>query len=267
MSDFETVVRDNLQLALRDHELSKPRHQDPKRLSRHGYKVYSQADEDGIIAEIFQRIGTGTRTFVEFGVENGTECNTLWLLTQGWSGRWIEASASMCESIRKHHRHWLDSGQLDLVEAFLDKNNVDGLVGGSRAGRDIDLLSIDVDFNDYWLWEAIESVNPRVVVMEYNATWPPSSRVTVPYTPDASWDGSNYFGASLGALAALSDRKGYSLVGCGVAGVNAYFVRKDLLGGHFFKPGDVMEHYEPPRYHLGSLKWGHRPRPGPVVLV
>src|SRR5687768_11917978 len=86
--------------------LESERHSDPRRLTRHGYKVFSQTDEDGMIAEIFRRIGTGTRTFVEIGVEHGIECNTAWLLVQGWSGLWIEADRRSCGRIERSHEHW-----------------------------------------------------------------------------------------------------------------------------------------------------------------
>ena len=81
-------------------ELAKPRHADPKRLLRYGFKVYSQADEDGIIQEIFRRIGTTNRTFIEFGVETGVECNTVKLLLEGWRGLWIDGSATNITNIR-----------------------------------------------------------------------------------------------------------------------------------------------------------------------
>jgi hypothetical protein len=96
--------------------LAQPRYADPKRLLRHGFKVYSQHDEDGIIQEIFRRVGTTSRTFVEFGVETGAECNTTKLLIEGWRGLWIEASAPSCQRIaslfdgflkeRTHQKWW-----------------------------------------------------------------------------------------------------------------------------------------------------------------
>src|SRR4051794_30133259 len=73
-------------------ELEKPRYADPKRLLRYGAKVFSQNEEDGMIQEIFKRIGTGPRTFIEFGVENGVQCNTVKLLLQGWRGLWLESA-------------------------------------------------------------------------------------------------------------------------------------------------------------------------------
>ena len=251
-------------------ELSQPRYQEKLRLVRHGYKVHSQSDEDGIIAEIFKRIGTKNKTFVEFGVEHGIECNTLWLLMQGWAGLWIDGGASNCKRIQKTHSHFTQSGQLKLANTFITKDNIDGLLIRHFSGPDaseIDLLSIDIDFNDYWVWQAITSVKPRVVVIEYNASWPPPAAITVPYMPNAQWKSTNYFGASLGALAKLGSSKGYSLVGCCLSGVNAFFVRDDLVKGKFLMPGSAEDHYEPPRYFLTHRPNGHAPGIGPLVTV
>src|SRR6478736_6510817 len=93
-------------------ELATPRYTDPKRLLRHGFKVYSQSDEDGIIQEIFKRIGTSNRTFIEFGVE----CNTVKLLVEGWSGLWIEAAAKYAVEIEKHFGPFLAQSKLRLSQ-------------------------------------------------------------------------------------------------------------------------------------------------------
>lgn len=231
-----------------------PRFNEPGRLLASGYKVYSQGHEDGMIAEIFRRIGTSSRRFVEIGVENGLECNTTYLLLQGWSGAWIEASAENCASARRTFAGY----PLEIVERFATPETADGLIAGLSGEGGIDLLSIDIDSHDYWVWKAVTSVAPRVVVVEYNATLPPEVSKTIPYDPAYRWDGSNYFGASLGALAELAAAKGYCLVGCSPAGVNAFFVRRDLVGEHFLAPFSAANHYEPPRYHLAGPS-GHRP--------
>ena len=92
-------------------ELATPRYTDPKRLVRHGFKVYSQSDEDGIIQEIFKRIGTTSRTFIEFGVETGVECNSVKLLVEGWSGLWIEAAHAICRRNPEPFRSVSRTGQ------------------------------------------------------------------------------------------------------------------------------------------------------------
>jgi hypothetical protein len=127
---------------------------------------------------------------------------------------------------------------------------------------EIDLLSIDIDYNDYWVWKAVDVANPRVVVIEYNAALRPPMSLVVPYDPTRSWDGSNYFGASLEALVRLGRTKGYRIVGCNFSGANAFFVRDDLCADHFLDPPTAEEHYEPPRYFAHLMTGGHRGRPG-----
>ncbi|HML12348.1 MAG TPA: hypothetical protein VK456_03525 [Xanthobacteraceae bacterium] len=248
-------------------EIAKPRYAEPKRLVRHGYKVYSQNDEDGIIAEIFRRIGTTSRTFVEFGVETGVECNTARLLVEGWRGLWIESNAASAAAIRHDFAPFIAGGKLALQESLVTAENINALIGQAGFSGEIDLLSIDIDGNDYWVWKAIDVVDPRVVAIEYNATLRPPMTLVVPYRADARWDGSNHYGASLEALVRLAAAKNYRLVGCSIAGVNAFFVRADLAADRFLEPATAQEHYEPPRHYFHMLPAGHRSRPGPFEQV
>ncbi len=248
-------------------ELATPRYTQPKRLVRHGFKVYSQSDEDGIIQEIFNRIGTANRTFIEFGVETGVECNSVKLLVEGWSGLWIEAAAKYVVEIQNHFGPFLAQSKLRLSQHLITAENINAVFEQAGMSGEIDLLSIDIDYNDYWVWKALTTVKPRVVVIEYNATLRPPMSLVVPYDPARMWDGSNYFGASLEALVRLGREKGYRVVGCNYAGANAFFVRDDVAGSHFLDPATAEEHYEPPRYIYASQSAGHRARPGPYVSV
>jgi hypothetical protein len=250
-----------------DEEVAKPRNADSRRLLRHGFKVYSQSDEDGIIQEIFRRIGTTDRRFVEFGVQNGVECNTVKLLIEGWRGVWIEVDPLMVGAIRRNFAPFLDDGRLTVRENLVTAENINTLLTQAGLAGDIDLISIDIDYNDYWVWKAIDVVRPRVVVIEYNATFRPPLSITVPYDPHGRWDGSNYYGASLEALVRLGTTKGYAIVGCSISGVNAFFVRSDLTGDKFLNPATAEEHYEPPRHYFHLLPAGHAPRPGPFITV
>jgi hypothetical protein len=248
--------------------LAQPRYADPKRLLRHGFKVYSQHDEDGIIQEIFRRIGTSNRTFVEFGVETGVECNTAKLLIEGWRGLWIEANAQACKSIAAMFDPALRDRSLTLKQSLVTAENINTLIRGAELSGEIDLLSIDVDFNDYWIWKAVEIVKPRVVAIEYNAGLRPPLSLTVPYQPSHSGGGTNFFGASLEALVRLGLVKGYRIVGCNISGSNAFFVREDLCADHFIEPATAEEHYEPPRHFFSFLQAGPQaPQPGPYVMV
>jgi hypothetical protein len=246
--------------------LAAPEYADPRRLERFGRKVYSQNDEDGIVGEIFRRIGVQARTFVEFGVSDGRECNTLKLLLEGWRGLWIESGREFCAAIRHAFPDQLASGALELQESMVSAENIDQLIGASRAGRggELDLLSIDIDGNDYYVLEAIRSVKARVVVIEYNAKFPPPMDLVIRYDPRHGWDGTDYMGASLQALTNLANRLGYRLVGTNITGANAFFVRDDLAGAHFFSPASAEALYNPPRYWATSgMIVGHRPYAGP----
>jgi hypothetical protein len=254
-------------LRFRDSELDKPRHADPKRLLRYGFKVYSQCDEDGLIQEIFRRIGTGNRTFVEFGVETGIECNTVKLLVEGWRGLWLDGLEGHVAQIRTRFASFLNEDRLQVLHAFVTAENINALLKQGGVTGDIDLLSIDIDNNDYWVWKAIEIVKPRVVVIEYNATLRPPLSLVVPYDSVRTWNGTNYFGASLEALVRLGRDKGYRLVGCSIGGANAFFVQDAIAGDHFLDPATAEEHYEPPRYFFGMMRPGHPPQPGPFVSV
>jgi hypothetical protein len=247
--------------------LSKPRNTHPKRLLRHGFKIYSQNDEDGILAAIFRRIGAGSRRFVEFGVQVGFECNSAKLLIEGWQGLWMEAHAQSAARIREHFASYLSTGNLILFEKMVTAENINELLSQTGFVGDLDLLSIDIDGNDYWIWKAIETARPRVVVIEYNGSLRPPLSLVVPYSPTRIWTGGNYFGASLEALVRLARDKGYRIVGCGFAGVNAFFVRDELCKDLFLGPATAEEHYEPPRYFAKVMPAGHSGRPGHYLNV
>jgi len=236
--------------------LHNPRYQDPRRLQGHEHQVYSQNGEDGVIAEIFRRIGTTGREFVEIGVGDGMENNTTYLLLQGWKGCWIEANASQIEHIRKTFAPQLAGGQLKIEQVFVKAENIADVLRQANATLTPDLLSIDVDRNTWFIWQALAHVQARVVVIEYNALYPPAHSWKVSYAEDKTWNGTAHFGASLKAYEELGQKLGYSLVGCELFGANAFFVRSDLVGNHFCEPFTAENHYEPPRYWLGRRE-GH----------
>jgi hypothetical protein len=241
-----TLIDDHLARHLHGNE----KYADPKRLNRYEFQVFSQNGEDGVLAEIFRRIGTKGRYFVEFGVGNGTENNSVRLLLEGWKGLWIECSAKSLRAIRHAQAKFLREGSLTLRESMINAENVEGIFAEAGVPAEPDLLSIDIDGNDYWVWKAIQKFSPRVVMMEYNALFRPPIRWVRAYDPAASWKHDTYYGASLASLAALAEEKGYALVGCGYVGVNAFFVRKDLLQEKFAAPFTAEHHYEPLRLHL-----------------
>jgi hypothetical protein len=231
--------------------LDGPRHADERRLLKSGYRVYSQADEDGILHEIFKRIGEGNRTFLELGVGNGLENNTLFLLIQGWSGIWLEGSEKKTTAAKKNLAALIAARRLEIHQEFITAATIDKKLASVAGNREIDLLSIDLDGNDYYILEAIRSISPRVIVAEYNSKFPADIPWIIEYNESHRWDATDYFGAALKSLETLLAGKGYALVGCNLLGTNAFFVRKDLATeARFCAPFTSENHYEPARYFL-----------------
>jgi len=226
---------------------TKQRFDDPLFLESYGYKVYSQNDEDGIIDEIFKRIGTTNKRFIEFGVQDGLECNSHYLLFKEWSGLWIDGDSDMIKSANNKFRPVIDNGQLKIVNAFITSDNINKLFSDNGFTGEIDLLSIDIDGNDYHVWKAINVISPRVVIIEYNGKFPPDCEWVMAYNENHLWDGSDKHGASLKSYELLgkSIGNGYQLVGTNIRGVNAFFVRKDLVADFFPKPATAENLYNP----------------------
>ncbi|MDR2563160.1 MAG: hypothetical protein LBC98_04380 [Prevotellaceae bacterium] len=223
---------------------AKRRLEDSIYLDGFGYKVYSQGDEDGIIAEIFNRIGTTNKKFVEFGVQDGLESNGHFLLHKGWQGLWIDGNKKFIRNLRNYFAVPIAKKQLTVINVFITTENINKIIGnqGSTEGE-IDLLSIDIDGNDYWIWEAITCIKPRVVVIEYNAKFPPAHEWIIEYNENHIWDSSDKHGASLKSLEILGSQLGYRLVGTSRTGINAFFVRNDLAGNLFPEPATAENLY------------------------
>lgn len=236
--------------------LSSERYADPRSLNRHERQVFSQNGEDGMVDEIFRRIGTTDRRFVEVGVQDGLITNTTYLLSVGWSGVWIDAAKQLLDRATRHFHAPIAQDRLRIVNAFITAENIAETFRSAGVTPEFDFLSLDIDRNTYFAWRALSGFRPRVVAVEYNATIPPRDVWCVEYAADKSWNRTAYFGASLKAYEQLGAEFGYSLVGCELSGTNAFFVRNDLLGDHFFPPFTSEHHYEPPRYWLYS-RAGH----------
>jgi hypothetical protein len=192
-------------------------------LRAHERSVRSQCGADGVLLRIFECIGASTRYFVEFGAKDGCiESNTAHLrIDQGWSGLLMEGDA---ERVRHPVR-----------TEFVTAENVNALFAKYRVPSDLDLLSIDVDGNDYWIWKAIDGYHPRVVVIEYNIFFGPSVCKTIPYNAEFHWDKTPYHGASLAALHKLGREKGYTLVHAESYAPNAFFLKNSELPAGFIE--------------------------------
>lgn len=203
-------------------------------INDHELQIYSQNGEDGILQFIFAQIGVTSRTFVEFGMGDGRECNTAYLSLQcGWRGLLMDGNTERVAVARAFYNRVLGSGQdaVRIEEAWISAENINDLLRQHTVPGGIDLLSIDMDGNDYWVWQAVDATLPRVIVIEYSAVLGWERACTTPYDPRfVRWEkhpSGLYAGASLAALTKLGAAKGYRLVGCNRHGVNAFFVRED----------------------------------------
>jgi hypothetical protein len=240
--------------AMIDGLIARAQAQDSRRLEPHGFKAYSQNEEDGLLQEIFRRIGAPHRTFVEFGCGHGMENNSAYLLSQGWRGLWMDGGEGNAASVRNAYAHLISHGLLQFNQTFITRENIDGLIAAAKLGAgpnaEIDMLSVDLDGNDYYVWDAIKCIDPRVVVTEYNAKQRPPNDWCMPYNANHAWNDTDYFGASLTALTRLGEARGYRLVGSNLTGSNAFFVRRDLCGDLFAEPATPENLYHAPRPYL-----------------
>ena len=206
---------------------------------RVGFGVFSQSDEDGIIQYLINTLPIENKTFIEFGVENYEESNTRFLLVNNhWQGMVLDACEADIRYIKNDNIHW--QYDLQVKGTWITRDNINALLDESGFSKDVGLLSVDLDGNDYWIWEAIHSIRPRIVIVEYNSVFG-LLPIAVPYKQDFSRTAAHYsnlyYGASLSAQHSLATKKGYVLVGSNVFGHNAFFVRSDIAGD-FQAPGN-----------------------------
>jgi len=194
-------------------------------------REYAQNLEDGIIHAIFSTIGITNKYYVEFGVEDGMECNTRYLFKhKGWTGLLMDGAN--------------ENESFNLCKEFITAENIEELFAKYNVPQNFDLLSIDIDGNDYWVWKAIIHYTPRVVIVEYNACHPWNESKTVPYDATFVWDKTDYYGATLQALVKLGKEKGYTLIATDSYGVNAFFIQ-NAIAQKYFRITDPKMLYHP----------------------
>lgn len=223
----------------------------------YGYKIYSQCDEDGIIAYIFSHIGEGKRIFVEIGCGDGLENNTHALALAGWRGAWIDADPKKIKFIKNSIK---SNSRLIIIRARISELNACNIINpvlNHLGTSEIDFLSLDIDSKDLYVMQAlIAMIKPRVICVEYNAKFPPPLEISVKIT-NKIWNGDDYQGASLCCFVKLLKEAGYTLLTCNLSGVNAFFVRTtDATKFPSFTPEQL---YQPARYDLIRISSGHQP--------
>ncbi|HEY9755261.1 MAG TPA: hypothetical protein V6C97_08870 [Oculatellaceae cyanobacterium] len=197
------------------------------------FQVFSQFGDDGIIQYLIHNVEITSRRFIEFGVESYREANTRFLLiNDNWEGLIIDGSEQNMSAVKGTDIYWRHT--IEAVSAFIDKDNINDIFRKANFLGDIGIMSVDVDGNDYWILESIDTVSPTILICEYNSTFGGKRAVSIPYDPTFERNKAHfsnlYWGCSLAALEYLAAKKGYSFVGSNSNGNNAYFVRTDRLG-------------------------------------
>ena len=208
-------------------------------------KVYSQNGEDGITMKLIDLIYDGNnenKFYVEFGVENGSECNTRILREKyNWNGLQMDGNS--------------ENDSINLRKEFITKENIVSLFNKYNVPQNINVLSVDIDFNDFYcLKQILDNYTCDIIICEYNATHLAHEDKVIIYDPNGCWDGSNYFGVSLLALSKLGKKYNYSLIYCDNVGVNSFFIRNDIISSknlQFNNCGDVEKLYKSPKYGFG----------------
>ena len=195
-------------------------------LTRFERRVFSQNGEDGVLVEILNRVGVGPHYFVEFGIQEGVEGNCVLLADVfGWSGLFLEADPDLHEVVARKFAGSPVQVLCELVTAA----RINEILVAAGVPEDLDVLSIDIDGNDLYVWDALTAVSPRVVVIEYNGGIQGAGALAQPHDPDRVWDGGSAFGSTVAALESVGRRKGYTLAHTDLTGTNAFFVRDDLV--------------------------------------
>ena len=232
-----------------------------KDLSDVEFSIFSQFGDDGIIQYLINKIEVKNKTFIEFGVEDYLESNTRFLLMHdNWSGLCIDGDDKNIRYLKSQSWFW----KYDLCAEghFLTKENINELLADRFEDIEIGLLHVDIDGNDYWVWKEINSVKPIILILEYNSVFGIERRITIPYREDftrsKAYFNNLYWGASLAALNDISEKKGYSLIGCNRAGNNAYFIKNEYLGEIEKKTVEeafVLSKYRESRSQKGKLTY------------
>lgn len=217
-----------------------------------GFRKYSQFEEDGILLYIFSMIPPINRTCVEICAGNGRECNTANLIiNHGWWGHLFDGNEQNVKSGKEFFTQNKDTFLYPprFTKAWITAENVNDQIAKSGATGPVDLLCLDIDGMDYWVWKAITVIEPQVVVCETHNPIPPDKALTVPYDPEFIFESENYRGASLAAMCKLGREKGYRLVGTHRFGFNAFFI-KNGVREEFFPEVDVTACVQDPYSEL-----------------
>jgi hypothetical protein len=196
-----------------------------------GFRVYSQFEEDGMILYLLAVIGFKTRSFIDIGAGNGivSNCTNL-AVNWGFNGVYIDGNEKKAETGRKFFERHPDTWAFPpkFICAYVKSENINQIIEQAGFRGEVDFVSIDIDGNDYWIWNSLEIIQPRIVMIETHVEFG-TNNIVVPYDPDYVYPGKHpdYHGASPVAMANLARRKGYRLVGANGYGFNTIYIRED----------------------------------------
>lgn len=226
------------------------------------FKIFSQFGDDGIIQWLINNIEIDNEFFVEFGVENYKEANTKFLMfNNNWSGFVMDGSNNNINNLKKQDYFW--KYNLIAKDVFITKDNINNLLLEQNINPNIGLLHIDLNGNDYYIFDEINCINPNILILEYNSLFGIDREISVPYREDFNRTKAHYsnlfFGASLKSLHSLAYKKGFIFIGCNQAGNNAYFIRKDKINSKIkevsLEDGYVISKFRESRDINGSLNF------------
>ena len=208
-------------------------------LNNYRRRVYSQAGEDGIIEQIFQTLDIKNGWYCEFGAGDGYWIsNTRKLREEGWNGVLIEGDE---ESFKNLKNNFVENPKVEIINSYVsceEHESLDYLLSSTGIPLDFDLLSIDVDGNDLWIWKSLTKYFPKVVVTEYNPSYDSHVSMTIKYDKDHRFNSDNYYGATPGAFNKLAEEKGYVLIGF-TPGLNLFYCRKEFAT--HFRENNIRE--------------------------
>ena len=260
---FERVIRSFQSLELFD-QTKRIQQTSKNPLNRFGKKCFSQTDEDGITLEILRRMNAlDSGVYVEFGVGDGSENNTLILAAMGWKGAWM-GNEELAFDLQKTDAH-----RFAYIKGWITLENItDSIEAGLSQVKEkaIDVISVDLDGNDIYFIEKIlrSGFKPKLFIVEYNAKFPPPVKFQIQYDPRHQWVSDDYFGASLSSYVDLFSQFGYHLVCCNAhTGSNAFFIDEAYADRFSDVPVDINDIYVEPRYFLYQ-NYGH---PGSIKTI
>jgi len=244
---FETIRHTRIQQAILK-ELLIQNHSEGNPLLKYEHQTFSQNGEDGIINEIFNRLGITNGEFIEIGTGDGSENNTRLLLELGWKGTWIDGNPNCLKSINNNLGHLISSKKLNAQLSFVDSNNINSILKDNNISPDIDLLSLDLDLTTHLVWKALNYITPKVLVIEYNGFFPKNTLWQANIKGNESWDGSINMGSSLSTIIQISEQKNYKFIGTELSGTNAFFVHQSVQ--HIFTDFIDVANHQPARPYI-----------------